>query len=64
MPKTLKDLNWSLYSVNMILALFGAVLVIVGNDIVSWKGIAGVLAVALAKDNISFFSDAKKQLSE
>lgn len=62
MSKTLKDLNWSLYTVNIILALFGAILVIVGNDIVTWKGIMGTLLVAVAKDNISFFSDAKKQL--
>lgn len=64
MSKTLKDLNWSLYAVNMILALCGAVLVIYGNSISSWEGIFWVILIAIAKDNIAFFSEAKKSLSE
>lgn len=64
MPKTLKDLNWNLYIVNTILALSGAGLVIFLNNIVGWRGVFGTLAVALIKDNIAFFSDAKKQFED
>ncbi len=64
MSKTLKDLNWSLYVVNMILAISGAVLVIYGNGITGYEGIFWTVLIAIAKDNISFFSEAKKKLSE
>lgn len=63
MPKSLKDLNWSLLVINMATAIsLGLTIALAGEF--TWKGLAITVASIAAKDLLSFFTEAKKQLSE
>ncbi|KAF0246283.1 MAG: hypothetical protein FD167_3475 [bacterium] len=63
MAKTLKDLNWNLFLVNLIFALLTGLGIVLAGSFTFTSGLA-VIAGIIIKDNLAFFADAKKQLSE
>ena len=63
MPKTIKDLNWSLFLINIFGAIATGVVISLAGDF-TWQGLGITVLGVVAKDLASFFSDAKKQLSE
>lgn len=63
MPKTLKDINWALYVVNLLKAVSaGLVIIFAGNF--TLKASFFIVGGLIAADSLAFFSKAQKELSK
>lgn len=63
MPKTLKDINWALYFVNVLKAISAGLVIIFAGSF-SLKASLFIIGGLVAADSVAFFSKAQKELSE
>lgn len=61
MPKSLKELNWPLFAIEMASSICSGVAIALAGKLTGWTAVAAV-SIVVVKSADSFFKDAKKQL--